>query len=266
MPQEVKIKDLDIYTSRMAKSMIDKIYFMDKVDATVFVDYGCADASLILTLARLFPDFTFIGYDISSEMIASAKKNCASVKANTFFTTKWEEAVAYAKSKSKGKAKDRCLIISSVIHEVYSYSDEAGINEFWSRVWSDDFGHVAIRDMMVSETTSRPSDPLIVARIKQLDKPYKIKDWESQWGSLNENWSLVHYLLTYKYEENWEREYRENYLPISLERFMKMIPRKYVPEYIEHFTLPYLRQVVLTDFGIQLQDRTHLKIILKKEM
>ena len=68
------IVDLNRYNLSMSKSLIDKIFFMDKIDDTikVIVDYGCADGALIRFLAPLFPEMTFIGYDKNEEMISRA--------------------------------------------------------------------------------------------------------------------------------------------------------------------------------------------------
>ena len=66
--------DLDKYTSEMAKSVWDKAFFMDKIPgAKCVIDFGCADGAMIHFLAPLFPDITFVGYDISAELIDKAR-------------------------------------------------------------------------------------------------------------------------------------------------------------------------------------------------
>ena len=253
------IPDIEHYNQEMAKSMIDKIYFMDKVDADVFIDFGCADGTLIKTLSNLFPQHTYIGYDISEQMIDIAKSNVPNPRCH--FASDWDNIIESLSTTHQNQKT--CLILSSIIHEIYSYLNPEEIKKFWSRVWDTNFNYIVIRDMMVSKTVSRPSDPLAVARIKQVFDSNKISEWEAQWGSLYENWSLVHFLLTYRYTENWTREVNENYLPVNLETFFSNIPHKYYPMYIEHYTLPFIQSEVEKDFGIQLQDKTHLKFILK---
>ena len=51
------ITDLTAYNLSMKKSLIDKMFFMDKIDDNIKVvmDYGCADGALIRFLAPLFP-------------------------------------------------------------------------------------------------------------------------------------------------------------------------------------------------------------------
>ena len=66
--------DLDIYTTEMSKSVWDKAFFMDKIPGVkCVIDFGCADGAMIRYLAPLFPDITFVGYDISRELIARAR-------------------------------------------------------------------------------------------------------------------------------------------------------------------------------------------------
>lgn len=267
--QEHPIADLSKYNERMNRSLIDKMFFFDKVDAESFVDVGCADGSLILFFAKIFPENHYLGYDNDPKMIDAANSKLADAKlTNVEFTSEFSKAQWWVLQQHDAEpCRNVCMTLLSVIHEVYSYGPEQ-VDQFWSNVWSMGADYVAIRDMCVSQTASRPADPISVARVRQVFDPNKIAQWESQWGALDENWSLIHFFLTYSYEDNWEREYRENYLPINKERLLALMPCKYpnnfVPDFIEHYTLPYLRRKVERYFGIQLQERTHIKLILRK--
>ena len=55
--------------------------------------------------------------------------------------------------------KETLINISSTLHEVYSYGTEASVAEFWERVFGSGFKYIAIRDMMVSETTMGLAEP-----------------------------------------------------------------------------------------------------------
>lgn len=250
------MKDINSYTEEMKKSLIDKIFFVDKIESEIIVDYGCADATLLGFLNNLFPTYTYIGYDNSKDMLKKAKENSPDL----FFTSNWNEILKRVQTKSKLKT----LILSSIIHEIYTYSKEEEIKEFWNQVWNSGFDYIVIRDMMVSESSTRKSDPLLAIRIRQLFDSIKLKQWEDYWGTINDNWSLVHFLLTYRYEINWDREYKENYLPVNLENFLKMIPKEYKPIYQDHFCLPFVRKKVKEDFDLDLQENTHIKLILSK--
>lgn len=249
-----EITNLDKYNNSMMKSYIDKIFFMDKVDANIFIDYGCADGELIKRLARLFPDCTFVGYDICEKMIEVAKQNNPDNIAfySDYFIMK------RAVDELEGV---KCVILNSIIHEVYAYG---AADEFWSELFNLNTDYIAMRDMCVSKTASRPSDPIKTMRVRQLHDCDQISGWESRWGSLDENWSLTHFLLTYRYQENWARESRENYLPIPKEELIQKFPRQYRPIHQEHYTLPFIRQKVMEDFDIDLCEQTHLKLIFRR--
>ncbi len=251
------LKNITRYNSEMKKSLIDKIFFLDKVDSEIFVDFGCADGVLLGFMEKMFPEFTYIGYDIAVEELEAAKANTT---AKLF--SDWEQLMAHLKEIRKGRKVT--VICNSLIHEVYSYSNDKEVRDFWSKIYGSSFNYVVIRDMCVSHTTSRPSDIISVAKIRQRFKDHqKINQFEAQWGGLSENWALVHFLLKYRYVDTWERECYENYLPINLEALLALIPTTYDPILMEHYTLPWIRQKVLEDFRIDLQDRTHVKLILK---
>jgi len=57
----------------------------------------------------------------------------------------------------------------------------------------------------------------------------------------------------------------ENYLPITVEELMQLIPQEYEVVYSEHYVLPYVKQQIRRDSGIELKDATHFKILLKRK-
>lgn len=245
------------YNSEMRKSMMDKAFFIDKIDADIIVDYGCADGALLSFLQTQFPEIVYIGFDNSNEELQLAANNTTAL-----LTSDWNTIVDFLGNYPE---KKKAVVASSLIHEVYSYSTRKDIDQFWARLYSGMFDNVVIRDMSVSRTSSRPSDVISVAKIRQLADKDQLHEYEEEWGSINENWSLIHFLLKYRYTVNWDREVKENYLPLSYEKLIGGIPSTYTPIYSEHFTLPFIRRKVLADFGVDLQDRTHVKLILEKK-
>lgn len=246
------------YNAEMRKPLIDKAFFLDKIESQIFVDFGCADGMLINFMEMLFPENTYIGFDISETELAVARKHTKSA-----LFSDWDKLIEHL-NKIKGDRKVT-VICNSLIHEVYAYCSKREIKEFWERIYSG-FDYVVIRDMSVSRTTSRQSDSISVAKVRQLANLKHLAQFEEEWGSINENWALVHFLLKYRYVDNWEREVKENYLPLKFEDLLALAPREYEPIYLEHFTVPWIRNRVLEDFGVDLQDRTHVKIILKKKI
>ena len=263
------IADNGWYNAEMAKSLIDKIYFLDKVDARMFVDFGCANGVMLSFIEKVFPGMTLVGYDLNEEMIEEARAR--DPQSSVVYTSDWKEVARLVKDyKAAAEGEDKvCLVLSSVLHELHSYLDEAEKSDAFNKIWGDDgieFDYIAIRDMMADKSVSRPSNPITVARVQQVFEakhPGLISQWEQRWGHLGEMWSLQHFLMTYRYVANWEREYRENYLPQNYQDFMASVPRKYMAIYKDHFILPFLERRVRQDFDISMTDATHLKVVFE---
>lgn len=252
---EQNIQDLSGYLYKMQKSMIDKMFFIDKIFEPIdyIMDFGCANGELIKMLLYYFDEYKYIGYDISDSMIREARRNVP----GAVFYTKWDDI---------SEPFDKSLLnISSVIHEIYSYSNESDILLFWKRVFESGFKYVTIRDMMISENTQRPADEKDMQLIRK-NEMYKdhLKDYEDIWGEIRTDRDMIHYLLKYSYSQNWKREVREDYLGLTLEKFISLVPADYRITYREHYTLPYVSWQIKKDFGIDLQSPTHIKVILEK--
>ena len=253
---DYQINNLNIYINRMQKSVLDKMFFVDKVfePFSNIVDFGCANGELIKALQSLFGDYRYIGYDISEEMISAAKSNVEFAE----FYLNWDEIDV--------DFTDSLLNISSTLHEVYSYNSKEEIDEFWKRVFGSKFKYIAIRDMMLSDADKTEINTaehnLVINNKSYADK---LRDYENMWGKISTQHDLVHYLLKYKYTENWEREVRENYVPLTIEQLLDILPDEYEITYINHFTLPYIAWQINNDFGIELNTPTHIKLILRRK-
>ena len=261
---EIKIENMESYNQAMSKSMIDKMFFMDKMDESVrtVFDYGCADGVLIGTLARLFPDMTYIGYDLDKDMICKAGERCKGLNNVVLFSSldefgKWAEANKLDFSKT-------AINLSSLIHEVYSYGTEESIRDFWRFVTETGFGCIVIRDMCLDASAHRSALKEDVIKLRSGYDHKLLAQFEELHGSVTDNWNLIHFLLKYRYTDNWEREVRENYLPVSVEEIMGKITEHkaaYRLIYFDHYILPYIARTVKKDFDITLKDYTHVKFI-----
>lgn len=255
-----EIQNIEVYNDRMAKTLIDKIFFIDKVDADVFIDFGCADGTVLGYLHDLFPNNYYVGYDINPDMIAIAEKKNAD--RNIKFFSTMDDIKKYLNNfDSQHKV---CLILNSVIHEIYSYSSYEQIEEFYDFAFSGLFDYIAIRDMMPNQSINRPADITDIARVRAFANQSQLSEFEDIFGSIDNNKNLIHFLLKYKYLENWNRECRENYFPITTQQFVKRIPKNYCIDYYTEFLLPYAKRTIYEDFQINVKDTTHLKIILRK--
>ena len=113
MNGDTPITDLSKYNQSMQKSMIDKIFFMDKVEADVFIDVGCADGALIKFLASNFPQHKYIGYDNDSKMIEMAYQNIDCGR--HIYLTDSKEKLNEELSRYRLSGKKVCVILSSMI-------------------------------------------------------------------------------------------------------------------------------------------------------
>lgn len=286
------------YNEEMAKEKVmnDKLFFLDEIEQDkqfgLIVDFGCADGTLISKLYERHKSYLYIGYDASKEMIDLAKTKFEYPDArNVTFTDNWTEveSVLVDLTMNSGKKKGKILLVlSSVIHEVYSYAkSEDEIKEFWKRTLNNSmFDYIAIRDMMPSEDIDRTSDLKFKANYAKLseirnkiyngvrsdlnDNPTKkslsykemLKEFEDIWGSIANNKNLVHFLLKYKWIINWNREVHENYFPFYIEEMNSRIKySNYNTVYFKRFCP--LKDSVKKTFGIDMIDDTHVKYILK---
>lgn len=259
---EKPIYDLQSYIDGMSLSMQDKLFFANKLNFDVIVDFGCADGTFLESLMRSNPNVKIIGYDLDDTMLDQARKRLGN---KALLTSDWDEAI-----RAISHHKSPLLNLSSVIHEVYSYSSGSVIKKFWDeQVFGDDFKWITIRDMIPSLEIGREERTMFKDDIKKVrnktDKFY-LNSFEERWGSINDNYrTFIHYLLKYRYTDNWEREVNEDYLPVSLETVKTKIPNNYKIVYEQDFLLNFLKQQVKKDFNVQLTHSTHTKMIIQNK-
>lgn len=265
-----EIHNYKTYDTEMRKSMIDKLFFLDKIDAKVLVDYGCADGVLFDLVSTIFPfngdvyspsNFVFLGYDIDEKMVEDADNR--GIK-NSAFTTNWN-VIEQLVNTPVSKASKTCLIANSLLHEVVHYGTPESIAEFWDRMFNSGFDYIVIRDIAYEPELETHEMQDEAATVRTLADAKQVEDFENIWGSLNIRKNLVHFLLKYRYKDNWQREVHENYFANSPADIIAHIPAGYEIAYKEQFALPFNVKTIKRDFGINLTARTHLKLILEKK-
>ena len=279
----VNFNNLTFYNEQMRKSMEDKLFFLKQLPAEdnyVFVDFGCADGTMLNTLSNMLEPnrhkYSYIGYDISDTMINLAKANFhGDVDTDIYYFTDWKEVEkqleTYITHGTYYEQKKYVLILSSVIHEVYSYSNMKQILEFWHHVTNTNFDYIVVRDMCPTKDIDRPTDEFMLHTLNNMirdHKPYNtlINDFEAIYGSIENNKNFMHFLLKYRYQINWEREVKENYFPIYVEDLLSAITgeEKYRIMYMKRFIVPFIKQQIYNDFRVDVRDFTHIKAIFKK--
>ncbi len=256
----------------MAAGLKDKLWFIDKLNPYidyVFVDFGCADGALINVLSQIknFRNSVYIGYDISEEMINLAKSKFDWENRRVTFTTDWNVV-----QRIIIKNYSRCvLILSSVIHEVYSYAkSKDDIESFWNKVLNSQFDHIVIRDMIPTSDIDRRTAEYNYNYVMEHSDIRKVNDFQNIWGSLTNNRNLIHFLLKYRWTVNWDREVRENYFPIYLNELLSIFEKyptdAYNLDHLERFRVPFLDEYFQRTFGIVLNDYTHCKLMFSRHL
>lgn len=254
------MNNINTYLSRMSKAIEDKLWFTKFLnlkefeDVTVY-DLGCADGELIRHLAPMYPNRTFIGLDISPDMISLAKQR--QIYPN--------EKYLYVDDEIEETSKTKFLIMSSVLHEIISYRGEMSIDLALhvSGIDKIDPEYIFLRDMMPGESINRYSREGDIRKAKEKYKTL-VPSFEKSFGSLEIQRNLVHFLIKSRYENNWDSELGENYFPINLEDIEKYFPN-YNVIYKKHYILPYLQEKILEETGIEVRDMTHVNLILKRK-
>lgn len=239
----------------MTNGFYDKLFFVDKIfgDWASLLDFGCADGFITNKIKDIYPDKKIVGLDVDGEMLTIAKKNYP--------------ALNFIEKLSPNDNFD-VLYFSSLLHEVYSYGSVLDIDKFWNDIFAVQPKYIIIRDMIFDESIERETTINFYSKLLTFcDKnglSLKLQEFERNFGKTTNYKNFIHFLLKYFYTYNWDREVRENYLPLSYQKFLLNLPSNYRIEYSEHYTLPFFKHKWEEEIGIFVDEKIHLKIILKK--
>ena len=249
------INNLDIYNNRMRKSMEDKLFFLNVLPEKInsFIDFGCADGTLLAYVKEEMPNVLLYGIDMNKDMLDIARKNVPSA---SFMCGDLPSCFFIPENKGS------VLNLSSVLHEVYSYCTNERREEFWKSINDGNYEYVVIRDMIYNGGAMDRSPSHDIYNITTKANSEQILDFQQNWGNICYYKNLVHFLLKYRYTENWDREVKENYLGYSTEDIIKKLP-KYDLIYRKDYILPYIYDTVKKDFDIELKTPTHTNLIFK---
>lgn len=248
------LADKAVYLERMSKPLQEKLRVARYIgeSARHILDVGCADGTVTLALAELFPEKQFLGIDLDEEFVMQAKQNAQ----ERGITNVQFECVYLRELLVRNKRYD-CVSFVSVLHEFFSYG--SGISSVLKALADAEElltpgGDIVIRDMITLEYTKHTNYLVDAIRAKLSQQQTclpQLKDFETHFGPAESIYSINHFLLKYMYTENWEREVREHYVPVTFEQYesafsllgMELVLR-------DQYLLPYLREKWTTDFGL----------------
>lgn len=261
-----QINDYDCYLTKMSKTFFDKAWFMSHLseDILYIIDYGCADGSFIEFLKRNCPGYIYVGIDNDPTMQRLTKE-----KGFQCFSSLKE-----LKENTAIISEKICLVLNSVIHEIWSYSQESNFLEDLHQFYPK---YIAIRDMMYNPLDRTRfylpyKDYNKIKSIFEEKYPEQFAEFCNNWKEQDNEVKITHFLLKYFYKENWKREVKENYLPIDINKLRDFLYIEYDIEFQNFYKLPYLvnkwKQDFELDKNFELNEfirniNTHYKMLLK---
>lgn len=248
------ISNLTLYNDGMQKSMQDKLFFLrhikpDEIDT--IIDYGCADGTL---LSLINNGWKKIGIDMNHEMLQIAQKK---VDNGEFICENNLPVIRTARP---------CMLnLSSVLHEIYSYGTQQDVETFWCALSQSNYKYIVIRDLITDVNDDILANKQDIEKIKNSKWNELIAEFEQNHGSIKYQKNLLHFLLKYKYTENWNREVKENYFNLSVDELLEKIPNNYEVSFVKTYCLPFVKHSIERDFQINVHDTTHIQLILKRK-
>lgn len=246
------IKDFGIYLERMAKPLAEKLKIIKYVPENTksVVDVGCADGTVTIEMTKILPEINFYGIDLDERFIRLAKEKVVGIKNIRFEKIYLRELLARPE-------RFDTIIFCSVLHEFFTYGE--GISSVLKALADahellHPSGVIIIRDMVLSEYTKKAT-----LRVEQIVRKMKakkeldsyIKDFEERFGKLNNIYRVNHFLLKYWYTENWERESKEHYVPVTFEEYEKIFDLLgMIFQYKDTYLIPFLKEKWQKDFGL----------------
>ena len=241
-------RNYNVYLAGMEKSKSDKLFFLDYIDINsydVIIDFGCGQGEIIRVCAEATNKPVCYGIDKDGFMRHVAGVNCSHVRCI------FEESLENLPIKDD---KDILLIFSSVLHEVEGYW------ETLEKFILSHSGHitVVIRDMYFDNLKNEKIGNHEHAMIIKNSNLRMLGEFVEKYG-LTTKKDMYHYLLKYSYIDNWDLELQENYFSFDWDRLTSkgkaIMDLKY--------TLPFKKERVKYDFGVDLDLPTHRKLIIK---
>lgn len=252
------IVNIHDYNTAMQKTLLDKVWFLDKIDKSVkyIFDFGCADGSMAKFINEMFPNrFIFYLVDNNKEMLKIAKDNLQNYSNIHYFDSLYS-AMTHCED-----TKHSVLVLNSVMHEVLSYCSSTEQTKLFDDFFYSDFGYIAIRDMHLFDVT-------IDFDIVGTEKDFSMfLDFVSHFipNGMNKSQMQLEFLLKTDYYSNWERERDEKYLWNWSQIISPYIDENYKIDYEENFSLPYHRRKWKRRFNISTTKKikTHKKLLLR---
>lgn len=255
-----KLQNYSVYTKRMEASLQEKLYFLGSLspDVKYILDFGCANGVLLEAVSRT--GYTCFGIDNDEYM-----RKLTQARMNTTEKCIYKSIGEFLKF-NREKVGQTAIILSSVMHEVFHYNSEDDALDIIKEIFTAGFKQICIRDMALNSDLYI-SSPKPLLEVEKIKNHYLYDSYINHLGHEIKSYAdLYHFLLKYRYAENWDRELNENYIMHPMEKLLGIFKRymgvnNYSINYFEHKVLEYTQNKVYEDFGILMNKAVNYKII-----
>jgi SAM-dependent methyltransferase len=245
------IQNPETYLSRMSKPLQEKLKVAKYITNSCksVLDVGCADGTVTMALADLYPNTNFVGIDLDEDFIKIANERVGK-RTNVKF-----ECV-YLRDTLAMEERFDVVLFCSVLHEFFSYGE--GISSVVkalsdARELLNPSGEIVIRDMLLYEYAAKSQLWLseMVKKIRSKEEMIPLlDDFEKYFGKIVSIKQVNHFLLKYMYTDNWPREVKENYTPVCFEQYDKILEMLDMEvSFQRSSTIPFLKDKWRADFG-----------------
>lgn len=257
-----EIADREGYLARMAAPLQEKLKMLRYFPKNPrrILDVGCADGILTRAIAEMYyrecPDNPpqVLGIDLDQGFIDLARMESAGIP-NIEFRKNWLRDMV--DGVYQGKPRYDVVSFFSVLHEFYTYGE--GMPSVMKamadahQVLEID-GVLPIRDMILHKSAYE-SDFQVPQVLKKVDArdfvhPF-LEEHQERFGKVRTVADMNHFLLKYFYTDNWQREGKENYIPVPMEDYLQMF--RLLDMQVLHqdlYLMPYLKNRWKRDFDL----------------
>lgn len=251
------------YNRDMQYTLSSKLFFLPHIplqEIKQVVDFGCANAALLKLAGKVMPGAYLCGIDSDVEQRRAAMENLG--------TGAILPSLSYFWQMMRRQLDPRLLILTSVMHEVASLpgSWQNNIVGWWEYVESFGFDYIAIRDFSVPAYCRDMQTPQQWLDVTCMDPDEygRMVHVSERYGSCNNLYNFMHYLLKRPYVENWEREMQEDYLFADTDQLLKIVTGsgKYSIKHKRLCRSKVFEKRTIKDLGFLPPVTTHIELVL----
>ncbi len=254
------IENPTIYLERMQKGSSEKMFWAEMIlgDINTLIDFGAGDGSLFEWTDKISKQ------EIRKIAIENNEVFVEMLKDKSFETVRQVEEL----SELEIDWEHTVVIFSSVIHELFSYLQDEEAKRIIQAIQKMRPVYICVRDMIYTEKEKRSKS--LAVQFNNLIKDHECstlaQSFTDYWGAIENDVQAKHFLLKYKYVENWQREMQENYLPKSdVEIIDLFVQNEYETLYSRIYTNDFIKNQIEKDYACHFEGPTHLQLIVQKK-